>query len=104
MGDGEVIDLIDNFYIAKPGATAREVNEQLDKGKSIIFAPGIYRLEEPIYVKNPNIIVMGLGFATLIPTKANSECALKVADVDGVTITGFLFDTDWSSKELLLVG
>lgn len=104
MGAGEVLDILDLFYVAKPGATAAEVNAQLRAGKHIIFTPGIYKLDEPIYVTQPNTIVLGMGYATLVPGQGNGDCAMKVADVDGVTIAGLLFDTEYSSKSLLTVG
>ena len=104
MGPGEVLDVINDFYVAKPGVSAAAINAQLRNGKHIIFTPGIYELEAPISVTNPNAIVLGLGYATLIPSDSNSDCALKVADVDGVTIAGLLFDTKYDSDNLLRVG
>ena len=104
MGPGEVFDVVNDFYVAKPGVTANEINIQLRNGKHIIFTPGIYELETPISVENPNTIVLGIGYATLIPGQSNDDCAIKVADVDGVTIAGLLFDTKYSSDNLLRVG
>lgn len=104
MGNGTTLDLLNDFYIAKPGATAAEINSQLSNGKNILFTPGIYTLDEPLEVVNENTIVMGIGYATLIPGKSNSEGAIQVADVPGVTIAGLLFDTEYSSENLLRVG
>lgn len=104
MGEGTTLDLLDEFYIAKPGATAAEINEQLDNGKNILFTPGIYTLDEPLQVNKENTIVMGIGYATLIPGKSNDQCAIQVGDVPGVTIAGLLFDTEYSSENLLRVG
>ena len=104
MGLGESIDLLDNFYIVKSQTPASEINAQLKKGKSILFTPGMYTLDEPLCVENPNAIVMGIGWATLIPGEKNSETAIKVADVDGVTIASLLFDAHWSSNTLIQIG
>lgn len=104
MGDGVTIDLIDKFYIAKPGVSAKEINAQLKNGKHILLTPGIYEVEEPIRVENAGQIVLGIGYATLIPGQNNSDCALKVSDVEDVTIAGLMFDTKYSSESLLKVG
>ena len=104
MGPGEVLDVVNDFYVAKPGVSAATINAQLRNGKHIIFTPGIYELEAPISVERVNTIILGLGYATLIPGQSNDDTAIKVADVDGVTIAGLLFDTKYSSKNLLRVG
>ena len=51
-------------------------------------------------VRNPNTVVLGLGLATLSPT--NGTPALIVADVDGVTIAGLIFDAGVSTSPNLL--
>lgn len=104
MGDGDSIDLLDNFYIVKEQTPAAEINAQLAAGKNILFTPGMYIVDEPIEVNRPDAIVMGLGWSTLIPGENNSEAAIKVADVDGVTIASLLFDVHWSANALLEVG
>ena len=78
------------FYIAKPGDSADTINSQLAKGNHLLLTPGIYELTKPIEVTEPGTIVMGLGFATLKPI--NGTAAMTVADVDGVTVAGLLFD------------
>lgn len=103
MGRGDVFDLKKDFYVVKPGTTAAEINKRLASGKHILFQPGMYELDEPLRVNRPGTIVMGLGYATLIPSAANSESALVVADVDGVTICSLLFDAHYSSATLLRV-
>ena len=54
----------------------------------------------PIQVTKPGTIVMGLGFATLKPVKGTA--AMTVADVDGVTIAGLLFDAGETESPVLL--
>lgn len=101
MGDGEVLSL-DNFYIAKEGDNASKINEELENGKNIFFTPGVYHAEEVIKVNNENTIVLGSGMASIIPD--NEEAAMKVDDVDGVTVAGIIFDAGAHSKTLLVVG
>ena len=56
MGKGYSLSL-DSFYIAKPGDTAKEINDKLGRGYNLIFQPGIYELEESldIYYENTNL-------------------------------------------------
>ncbi|WP_035356389.1 hypothetical protein [Edaphobacter aggregans] len=96
---GKTIPL-SKFYIAKPGDSAETINAQLAKGSHLIFTPGIYELTYPIKVTRPDTIVMGLGFATLKPIKGTA--AMTVADVDGVTIAGLLFDAAETESPVLL--
>lgn len=103
MGDGEIIDLIDSFLVAKPSTTAREINAALISGKHLLLTPGIYILEEPLTVSLPNTIVMGLGWATIVPPDS-AEYAIKVNDVDGIRLSSILFDAHHSNRTLLKVG
>jgi hypothetical protein len=92
---------IDRFYIARPDVdTAATINPQLAKGMNLLFTPGIYTLSEPIRVTRPNTVVMGLGFATLKPV--NGTAAMETADVDGIVISGLLFDAGLLESPVLL--
>jgi hypothetical protein len=94
---------IDNFYIAMPTDTAATINAQLAGGKHLLLTPGIYSLDSPINVTLPGTIVMGLGLATLIPTTGMP--VIRVADVDGVTLSGLIIEAGtMSSPTLLEVG
>lgn len=95
---------IDQFYIAKEdGDTAASINTALASGKHLIFTPGIYHLEDSIKVNRENTVVLGLGYATLIPS-GNHSC-IEVADVGGVSISGLLFDAGrYYTEALLKVG
>lgn len=100
MDDGTSISL-DKFYVAKPESdTAATINKELSKGKNLLLTPGIYHLEEPIRVKNENTIVLGLGFATLVPE--NGTSCMEVSDVEGVRLAGILFDAGPKESEVLL--
>jgi hypothetical protein len=99
---GESIPL-DRFYVVKPGATAATINAALDQGLHLLFTPGVYHVDQTINVNRANTIVLGLGLATIIPD--NGVTAVKVADVDGVRLAGFLIDAGpVNSPTLLEVG
>ena len=81
---------ISSFYIATPSSTAATINTALASGLNLILTPGIYQLTGSINITNPNTIVLGLGYATLVPQ--NGTAAINIADVDGVQIAGLLLD------------
>jgi hypothetical protein len=89
------------FYIAGPETdSAATINAQLAKGKNLILTPGIYELNDAIRVTHSNTVIIGLGFATLKPV--NGTAAMTVADVDGITIAGLLFDAGETKSPVLL--
>ncbi|MCX5095346.1 coagulation factor 5/8 type domain-containing protein [Streptomyces sp. NBC_00365] len=91
------------FYVAKPGVTAATLNAALTQGLHLLLTPGIYHLDQPIQVNRAGTVVLGLGYATLIPD--NGVTALRTADVDGVRLAGFLIDAGpVNSATLLEVG
>src|SRR5207302_11207599 len=89
------------FYIAQPGRdTAITINSALAHGKNLILTTGIYDLTEPIRVTRPSTVVYGLGFATLHAIRGTA--AMTVADVDGILISGLLFDAGETRSPVLL--
>ena len=104
MGDGTSLD-ISQFYIAKANKdNAASINAALNQGKHILLTPGLYYIEEPIKINNPNTVFLGLGLATLIPSDANKEAGIIIADVDGVTVAGIILDAQYNSKNMIIVG
>ncbi|KAK7993976.1 Lysyl-tRNA synthetase- cytoplasmic [Apiospora arundinis] len=88
---GRSIPLESEFYVAQSASsTSASLNEALRAGKHILFTPGVYQLDEALQVTKAGTIILGMGFATLIPK--NGTAALTIADVDGVTIAGFIVD------------
>ena len=95
---------IAQFYIAFAGRdNAASINAALNLGKNLIITPGVYNLEAPIQVTRPDTVVLGLGYATLIPVGGTP--AIKVADVNGVRIGGLLLEASpVNSPTLLQIG
>ncbi|MBT2895337.1 discoidin domain-containing protein [Streptomyces sp. McG3] len=96
---GRSIDL-NQFYVVKPGATAATINQALSQGLNLLFTPGIYHVDQTINVNRADTVVLGLGLATIIPD--NGVTAMKVADVDGVKLAGFLIDAGTVNSPTLL--
>lgn len=91
---------IDQFYIAKPGATAADMNAALAAGKNLLITPGVYHLNQTLNVTRPDTVVLGLGLATLVPD--NGITALSTADVDGVKLAGLLVDAGTTNSPTLM--
>ncbi|MEU0666652.1 discoidin domain-containing protein [Streptomyces lavendulocolor] len=96
---GESIPL-SRFYVVKPGTTAATINQALAQGLHLLFTPGVYHVDRTIDVNRANTIVLGLGLATIIPD--NGVTAMRVADVDGVRLAGFLIDAGAVNSPTLL--
>ncbi|MFJ9084049.1 coagulation factor 5/8 type domain-containing protein [Streptomyces sp. NPDC102384] len=91
---------LSQFYVAQPGASASTLNAALDQGLNLLLTPGIYHLDAPIQVNRAGTVVLGLGYATLIPD--GGATAVKVADVDGVRLAGFLVDAGTVNSSTLV--
>jgi hypothetical protein len=89
--------------VAHPGDSAATINQALAQGLNLVFTPGIYHVNQTINVNRANTVVLGLGYATVIPD--NGVNAMAVGDVDGVKIAGLLFDAGTvTSNTLLQIG
>jgi hypothetical protein len=92
---------LDQFYLAHPDTdTAATLNAALDRGQNLIFTPGIYHLDAALHVTRSGTIVLGLGYATLVPDRGTP--AMTVADVDGVKLAGLLFEAGPKNSATLL--
>jgi hypothetical protein len=95
---------ISQFYMAQAGVdTAATINAALGVGQNLILTPGIYNLTSSILVTRPDTIVMGLGYPTLLPS--GGFPAMVISDVNGVKVTGIIFDAGTiAAPSLLEVG
>ncbi|MER7763534.1 discoidin domain-containing protein [Streptomyces sp. NPDC097619] len=91
---------LSRFYVVRPGTTAATMNQALAQGLHLLLTPGVYHVDRPVEVNRPGTVVLGLGLATLIPD--NGVTAMKVADVDGVRLAGFLIDAGPVNSPVLL--
>jgi hypothetical protein len=91
---------INKFFIATPSTPVLAIDVALALGKDLILTPGVYNLAAPILVSRPNTIVLGLGFATLIPQHGTP--AMVVANVPGTKLSGLLFDAGPVNSPVLL--
>jgi hypothetical protein len=82
---------ISQFYVAHADSdNAATINAALNSGLNMILTPGIYQFNSSLLVTRPDTVILGLGYATLVPQTAAP--ALVISDVDGIKVGGLLFD------------
>jgi len=91
---------ISKFFIAQPSDSAATINSALASGKNLILTPGIYNLSQSLNVTNPDTVVLGLGFPTLIPQ--NGIVSMQVANAPGIMISELIFDAGAANSPVLL--
>jgi len=95
---------ISQFYLAQPRVdNAGSINTALSSGLNLILTPGIYQLTNSILVTQPDTVIIGLGYPTLVPTNGNP--AMVISDVNGVKVSDIIFDAGAiASPSLLEIG
>jgi hypothetical protein len=94
---------LSSFFIANPATPVPVINLALALGKNLVLTPGVYELSQPIVVSRPDTVVLGQGFATLVPQRGDS--ALAVLPDTGVKVSGLIVDAGpVNSRVLVRVG
>jgi len=88
------------FFVASPSTPVPVIDAALALGKDLILTPGVYDLDQPILVSRPDTVVIGLGFATLVPQHGNA--AMIVAANTGVKLSGLIVDAGPVNSPVLL--
>ncbi len=88
------------FFVAKPTDSTTTINLALLLGYNLIFTPGIYHVNQTLFVWRPDTVVYGMGLATIVPD--NGVVPMRVADVDGVKVSGLIFDAGPVNSPVLL--
>jgi hypothetical protein len=91
---------LSSFFIANPSTSVAAIDVALALGKNLVLTPGVYNLSAPIVVSRPDTVVLGLGFATLVPQKGNA--AMVVLPNKGVKLSGLIFDAGPVNSPVLL--
>ncbi|HEY3955073.1 MAG TPA: hypothetical protein VGM53_17010 [Streptosporangiaceae bacterium] len=81
---------LSRFFVARPGTAVPAINAALAAGRDLILSPGVYDLAQAIKVSKPGTVVLGQGFATLVPQHGNA--ALAVQPSTGVKVSGLIVD------------
>jgi hypothetical protein len=91
---------LSSFDVVNPSTSVNQINQALAAGENLLFTPGVYNVSRTIHVVRPDTKVIGLGFATLIPTYGNTTMDVNAAD--GVGICGLIFDAGPVTSPVLL--
>ena len=91
---------LSSFFVVQSTTTVAQINLALALGRNLLFTPGVYQVPSTIHVLYPDTKIIGLGFATLIPTRGNTT--MDVAPVPGVNISGLIFDAGPVTSPTLL--
>ncbi|MDX6341913.1 MAG: hypothetical protein QOH87_2051 [Trebonia sp.] len=94
---------LSSFFVANPGTPVAAIDLALLSGKNLILTPGVYNVSAPIVVSRPGTVVLGMGFATLVPQ--HGLAAMVVLPNTGVKVSGLVLDAGpVNSPALLSVG
>jgi hypothetical protein len=91
---------IQDFFVASPSTPVTTINAALAQRRDLLLTPGVYSLSEPIVVPHANTVVMGMGFATLVPQNGNA--AMVVVPNSGVKVSGLIVDAGPVNSPVLL--
>ncbi len=91
---------LSRFFIANPGTPVSQVDAALARGEDLILTPGVYALDAPIVAPHPGTVIMGLGFATLVPQDGTP--ALVVVRNSGVKVAGLVIDAGPVTSPVLM--
>ena len=108
LANSEDDEELTNVFIVNSQTDIQTINEKLAAGIHLIFSPFIYSFSEPIRITRSGTVVLGLGYATIVPTAANA--AIIIADgTEGVRVCGFILQAGdevggATTNALLVVG
>jgi hypothetical protein len=91
---------LSHFFVADPSTPVRAINVALASGRDLLLTPGVYDLAQSIRVLHPGTVVLGLGFATLVPQRG--QVTMDVLPSSGVEVAGLIFDAGAVESRALL--
>ena len=91
---------LSKFFVASPSTPTLAITAALALGKDLILTPGVYDLDQPIVVSRPDTVILGLGFATMVPQHGNA--AMIVVPNSGVKLSGLIIDAGPVNSPVLL--
>jgi hypothetical protein len=97
-GTGESVPF-EQVYVVQNPCTAEVINSKISAGKHVVFPPGVYTMSSPIVVNNAGIVILGFGFATLVPgDDFEGDALVQVTSVDGVRVAGLILQPPKTRK------
>jgi hypothetical protein len=91
---------LSRFFVATPDTPGAAMTAAAAQGRDLILLPGVYNLDQPIVIPHPDTVVLGLGFATLVPQ--HGAPAMLVVSNRGVKLSGLIIDAGPVRSPVLL--
>jgi len=91
---------LSTFYVVNSASTVAQINAALMAGDNLLFTPGVYSIGQTLTVPHADTKIVGLGFPTLVAASGNTT--ISVADVQGVAVSGLIFDAGPTTEPTLL--
>jgi hypothetical protein len=89
LADTTTYDFKDVFVARSTDSTAT-IAAKLADGRHVVLSPGIYYLSETLVLVGNDQVLLGLGYATLIPPSNGEPCIRVLPRLEGVRIAGIL--------------
>lgn len=84
----EMIPMTDVF-VAKEGDNESTITIGMQGKRALLLTPAIYYFDKPLFIKDPNFVVLGIGFPTLVTTSGFSAL---VVEAPGVRVAQVLIE------------
>ncbi|HYA00748.1 MAG TPA: adenylyl cyclase [Candidatus Binatia bacterium] len=91
---------LSSFFVANPSTPIWQIDAALAFGKNLLLTPGIYNLDAPIVAPHSDTVIIGLGFATLMPQRGNA--AIIAVSNQGVEVSGLIVDAGPVNSPVLM--
>src|ERR1700761_4845078 len=91
---------LSSFLVATPSTPDAAIDVALLAGKNLILTPGVYSVNVSLLVARADTVVLGLGFATLVPQ--HGIIPMVVTPNTGVKLSGLIFDAGPANSPALL--
>jgi hypothetical protein len=91
---------LSSFFIATPATSDVAIDLALLAGKNLVLTPGVYSVNVSLLVSRADTVVLGLGFATLVPQ--HGLPAMVVTPNTGVKLSGLIIDAGPVNSPVLL--
>jgi hypothetical protein len=95
------VDFTSVYVAASIKDTAATINARLARGLHVVLSPGVYELEDTLRLARHGQVLLGLGLATLIPTRGTAAVTVP-GNVSGARVAGLLLEAGTMHSTTLL--
>lgn len=91
-----------DVFVARATDQTATIVAKLAEGKHVVLSPGIYHLTETLVLVGNGQVLLGLGYATLIPPSNGQPCVRVLPNLEGVRVAGLLLQAGAAKTKVLL--